>query len=223
MGSGDCWAPDRTELFRALMSLDQIDHGHIRLHKAGGAVVEMNPKNARNVMGMLTEDRRTDGLLLPMSIRLNMSLANLRNLLSRFGPFIARATEERITKEYVKKLNIKSTSIEQTVGTLSGGNQQKVVVGRWLQTKPLIFLLDEPTRGLDVEAKAELHAIVGDLADSGAAVVIVSSDLDEIMSLSDRFLVMVRGRIVKEFPATVTKHQLLATASGISEPSDGAT
>ena len=151
-------------------------------------------------MGLWRRTSRTDGLLLPMSIRLNMSLANLRNLLSRLRPFIARASEERITREYVTKLNIKSTSIEQKVGTLSGGNQQKVVVGRWLQTKPLIFLLDEPTRGLDVEAKAELHSIVGDLADSGAAVLIVSSDLDEIISLSDRFLVMVRGRIVEEFP-----------------------
>lgn len=214
LGSG------RTELFRALMGLDQINHGHIKLHRAG-SVVELNPKNARKVMGLLTEDRRTDGLLLPMSIRINMSLANLRNLLSRIWPFIARSAEERVTKEYVTKLNIKSTSIEQRVGTLSGGNQQKVVVGRWLQTKPLIFLLDEPTRGLDVEAKAELHAIVGDLADSGAAVLIVSSDLDEIMSLSDRFLVMARGRMVKAFPGTATKHELLATASGISVPSEG--
>ncbi len=209
LGSG------RTELFRALMGLDQINAGRIKLHR-DGSVVELKPKNAHKVMGLLTEDRRTDGLLLPMSIRLNMSLANLRNLLSRLRPFIARASEERITREYVTKLNIKSTSIEQKVGTLSGGNQQKVVVGRWLQTKPLIFLLDEPTRGLDVEAKAELHSIVGDLADSGAAVLIVSSDLDEIISLSDRFLVMVRGRIVEEFPGAVTKHRLLATASGIS-------
>jgi ribose transport system ATP-binding protein len=216
LGSG------RTELFRALMGLDQINAGRILLHRDGGSV-ELKPKKARKVMGLLTEDRRTDGLLLPMSIRLNMSLANLRKLLSRFWPFIAKASEERITREYVTTLNIKSTSIEQKVGTLSGGNQQKVVVGRWLQTKPLIFLLDEPTRGLDVEAKAELHSIIGDLADGGTAVLIVSSDLDEIMSLSDRFLVMVRGRIVGEFPRTVTKHQLLATASGISVHAEGAT
>jgi len=214
LGSG------RTELFRALMGLDPINRGRIRLHK-GGNIVEMNPTNARKVMGLLTEDRRTDGLLLPMPIRNNMSLANLRNLLSRLWPFVARAREEQVTREYVKKLNIKSTSIEQRVATLSGGNQQKVVVGRWLQTKPLIFLLDEPTRGLDVEAKAELHAIVGDLADSGAAVLIVSSDLDEIISLCDRFLVMVRGRIVKEFPGDATKHELLATASGIAVAAEG--
>jgi ribose transport system ATP-binding protein len=216
LGSG------RTELFRALMGLDQVNSGTIRLQRDDGSV-ELKPKNARKMMGLLTEDRRTDGLLLPMSIRVNMSLANLRNLLSRFWPFVARANEEQMAREFVTKLNIKSTSIEQKVGTLSGGNQQKVVVGRWLQTKPLIFLLDEPTRGLDVEAKAELHSIVGDLADIGAAVLIVSSDLDEIMSLSDRFLVMVRGRIVGEFPGTVTKHQLLATASGISVQPEGAT
>lgn len=214
LGSG------RTELFRALMGLDPINSGRVRLHR-GGSIVEMNPKNARKVMGLLTEDRRTDGLLLPMSIRHNMSLANLRNLLSRLRPFVARKREEQITREYVKKLNIRSTSIEQRVATLSGGNQQKVVVGRWLQTKPLIFLLDEPTRGLDVEAKAELHAIVGDLADSGAAVLVVSSDMDEIISLSDRFLVMVRGRIVRELPGEVTKRDLLATASGITVAAEG--
>jgi len=210
LGSG------RTELFRALMGLDPIQGGRIRLHRPGSKVVELSPQSARRVMGMLTEDRRTDGLLLPLSIRVNMSLANLRNLLSRGWPFVSRAREESVTRAYVAKLNIKSTSIEQKVATLSGGNQQKVVVGRWLQTKPLIFLLDEPTRGLDVEAKAELHAIVADMADAGAAVVIVSSDLDEIMSLSDRYLVMVRGRIVKEYSAAATKHQLLATGSGIS-------
>jgi ABC-type sugar transport system ATPase subunit len=156
-----------------------------------------------------------------MPIRNNMSLANLRNLLSRLRPFVARKREEKVTREYVTKLNIRSTSIEQRVATLSGGNQQKVVVGRWLQTKPHIFLLDEPTRGLDVEAKAELHAIIGDLADSGAAVLVVSSDLDEIMSLADRFLVMVRGRIVKELSGDASKRELLATASGIGIKAEG--
>lgn len=214
LGSG------RTELFRALMGLDQTYAGHVRVHQ-DGSTVNMNSRNAWKMMGYLTEDRRTDGLLLPMSIRLNMSLANLRDLLSRFWPFVSRSKEERITVDYVAKLNIKSTSVEQVVRTLSGGNQQKVVVGRWLQTKPSIFLLDEPTRGLDVEAKGELHEIVGDLADSGAAVMVVSSDLDEIMSLCDRFLVMVRGRIVNAFPREVTKNELLAAASGISLPAEG--
>lgn len=167
-------------------------------------------------MGLITEDRRTDGLLLPMSIRHNLSLANLRSFISRLWPFIARGREEAAARDYVRKLNIKSTSIEQRVATLSGGNQQKVVVGRWLQTSPLLFLMDEPTRGLDVEAKAELHSLISELADSGAAVMFVSSDLDEIMSLSDRFLVMVRGRLVRELPRDSTKHELLATASGIS-------
>ncbi|MGA2763064.1 MAG: sugar ABC transporter ATP-binding protein [Spirochaetia bacterium] len=214
LGSG------RTELFRALVGLDPVTGGRIHLHQ-GGKIIEMNPVNARKMVGLLTEDRRTDGLLLPMPIRNNMSLANLRNLLSRLRPFVARKREEKVTREYVTKLNIRSTSIEQRVATLSGGNQQKVVVGRWLQTKPHIFLLDEPTRGLDVEAKAELHAIIGDLADSGAAVLVVSSDLDEIMSLADRFLVMVRGRIVKELSGDASKRELLATASGIGIKAEG--
>ncbi|MGO9308040.1 MAG: sugar ABC transporter ATP-binding protein, partial [Spirochaetia bacterium] len=213
LGSG------RTELFRALRGLDPISRGKIRLHGEGGSVT-ITPRNAKWSMGLVTEDRRVDGLFLPMAIRANMSLANLRKLLSRFRPFIARAREQELTKEYVKKLNIKSTSIEQRVETLSGGNQQKVVIGRWLETAPQIFLLDEPTRGLDVEAKAELHSLIGDLADSGAAVLLVSSDLDEIMSLSDRFLVMVRGRMVRELSGNATKHDLLAIASGMDSAAE---
>jgi ABC-type sugar transport system ATPase subunit len=209
LGSG------RTELLRALMGLDQITGGRVLIDLGRGAHI-MKPRSRKNPVGLITEDRRTDGLLLPMSIRHNLSLANLRGFISRLRPFIARGREEMAAKEYVQKLNIKSTSIEQRVATLSGGNQQKVVVGRWLQTSPLLFLMDEPTRGLDVEAKAELHSIISDLADSGTAVMFVTSDLDEIMSLSDRFLVMVRGRLVKELPRDATKHELLATASGIS-------
>jgi ABC-type sugar transport system ATPase subunit len=214
LGSG------RTELFRAMMGLDQITGGRILLDMGRGAR-PIRPRSGKNPMGLVTEDRRTDGLLLPMSIRNNLSLANLRNFISRLWPFIARTREEAAADEYVRKLNIKSTSIEQRVATLSGGNQQKVVVGRWLQTSPLVFLMDEPTRGLDVEAKAELHSIISGLADSGAAVMFVSSDLDEIVSLSDRFLVMVRGRLVKALPRETTKHELLATASGISGTTGG--
>ncbi len=215
LGSG------RTELFRAMMGLDQITGGRILVDMGRGAR-PIRPRSGKNPMGLVTEDRRTDGLLLPLSIRNNLSLANLRNFISRLWPFIARTREEAAANEYVRKLNIKSTSIEQRVATLSGGNQQKVVVGRWLQTNPLVFLMDEPTRGLDVEAKAELHSIISGLADSGAAVLFVSSDLDEIMSLSDRFLVMVRGRLVKELPRETTKHELLATASGITATTGGA-
>ena len=209
LGSG------RTELFRAMTGLDAITGGKI-LIDMGHGLHPIKPRSAKLPVGLVTEDRRTDGLLLPMSIRNNLSLANLRNFISRLPPFIARKREEAAAREYVQKMNIKSTSIEQRVETLSGGNQQKVVVGRWLQTTPLLFLMDEPTRGLDVEAKAELHAIISELADNGAAVLFVSSDLDEIMSLSDQFLVMVRGRLVKELPRETTKHELLATASGIT-------
>ncbi len=209
LGSG------RTELLRALMGLDPITRGRILLDLGSGEH-SLEPGSSKNPMGLVTEDRRTDGLLLPLSIRHNLSLANLRSFISKLWPFLTRKREETAAQEYVKKLNIKSTSIEQRVATLSGGNQQKVVVGRWLQTNPLVYLMDEPTRGLDVEAKAELHSIISDLADNGAAVLLVSSDLDEIMSLSDRFLVMVRGRLVKELPGNATKHELLATASGLN-------
>jgi ribose transport system ATP-binding protein len=214
LGSG------RTELFRALVGLDPPDGGRVHIHNPDG-VLPVTRKNAKRFFGYITEDRRADGLLLPMAIRVNISLASLRNLLSRVWPFVSLRKEQNASREYVKRLNLKSTSIEQRVATLSGGNQQKVVVARWLLTTPRVFLLDEPTRGLDVEAKAELHAIISDLAASGAAVLVVSSDLDEIMSLSDRFLVMVRGHIVEELPGSTSKHELLATASGVTRTIEG--
>jgi len=106
------------------------------------------------------------------------------------------------------------SSLEQPVETLSGGNQQKVVVGRWLQRNPVIYIMDEPTRGLDVGAKAEIRTVILELADAGAAVILVSSDIDQIMSMSDRYLVMNRGRITQELPASASKDELIAAAAG---------
>jgi ABC-type sugar transport system ATPase subunit len=211
LGSG------RTELVRTLVGLDALDSGslHLRLEDTLRTV---SPHEAKRWIGMLTENRREEGLLLPVPVRNNMSLANLPNLIGRLWPFIDTNRETRISSEYVERLKIKIASLGQPVGTLSGGNQQKVIVGRWLQKAPLIYLMDEPTRGLDVGAKAEIRTIIGELADQGAALLVISSDIDEIMSLSDRYLVLNRGRIVADLPGDTTKNVLMAAAAGANTP-----
>ena len=150
MGSG------RTELARCLTGLDPISGGAIKV-RTNGAVEAIAPEEARRWMGLITESRREDGLLLPMSVRENLSLANLRALLARLWPFVDSGHERSLAQQFVDGLHIKTPSLEQPVELLSGGNQQKVVLGRWLQRNPAIYIMDEPTRGLDVGAKAEIH------------------------------------------------------------------
>jgi ABC-type sugar transport system ATPase subunit len=150
-----------------------------------------------------------------MSVKQNLSLANLRALADRLYPFINFKLETVKAREYVDRLGIKVANLEQRVATLSGGNQQKVVVGRWLQRNPIIFFMDEPTRGLDVGAKADIRTIIGELAAEGAALLVISSDIDEIMSMGDRFLVMYRGRLVKELGDGATKEELMTAAAGV--------
>lgn len=207
LGSG------RTELARAIVGLDPIDQGRIEV-LINGSLTPVHPRSMKNWVGMISENRRDEGLLLPMSVKTNMSLANLPALLSRIWPFIDSLRETSLTREYVDRLSIKVASLDQPVETLSGGNQQKVILARWLQRRPQIYILDEPTRGLDVGAKAETRRIVAELADQGAAVLLISSDIDELMELADRYLVMRRGRIVAQYPASASKADLMAAAAG---------
>jgi ribose transport system ATP-binding protein len=146
---------------------------------------------------------------------MNMSLANLHALMSRIWPLVDNKREIEQTQTYIERLKIVIANLEQPVETLSGGNQQKVVVGRWLQRNPLIYIMDEPTRGLDVGAKAEIRNVILELADAGAAIILISSDIDQIMSMSDRYLVMNRGRITQELPYTASKDELIAAAAGV--------
>lgn len=207
MGSG------RTELARAIVGLDPIDGGEFELRKNGN-LERIRPQDAKNWIGMITENRREEGLLLPMSVKINLSLANLRSLMSRVWPLIDSKRESEEAQNYVNRLSIVIADMEQPVETLSGGNQQKVVVGRWLQRNPIIYIMDEPTRGLDVGAKVEIRNVILELADAGAAVILISSDIDQIMRMSDRYLVMNRGTITHEFPGDVTKNDLIAASAG---------
>ena len=207
LGSG------RTELIRALVGLDPIDGGVIEL-RLDGELRRVRPSVAGRHIGMITENRREEGLLLPMSVSANISLASLPKLVGRLWPFLNHQHEMDQSQQLVMRLSVKTSGLTQTVGTLSGGNQQKVIVSRWLAKNPPIYLMDEPTRGLDVGAKAEIRAIIRDLAKQGAALLVISSEIDEIMSVSDRYLVLNRGRIVAELPADASKNELMATAAG---------
>jgi ABC-type sugar transport system ATPase subunit len=209
LGSG------RSELARALAGLDPVDGGTMEVRVRGG-FRKIRSSGAKKWIGMITENRREDGLLSQSSIRKNISLASLPSLMSAFWPFIDERREKAETRRLVEKLEIKSAGMEQTVATLSGGNQQKVILSRWLQKNPPILIMDEPTRGLDVGAKLEIQSRISSLAQEGSAILVISSEIEEIMSISDRYIVIYRGRIVAELGPETTKEKLLSAAVGAS-------
>jgi ABC-type sugar transport system ATPase subunit len=201
----------RTELVRALFGADPIDAGEILID--GKPVKIHNPRDAiRLGLGFVTEDRKLQGLVLGMSVRENATLANLRKL-SRFG-WIDFARERQVASEYVHELDIRTSGVEQEVMNLSGGNQQKVVLAKWLAIHPRILILDEPTRGIDVGAKAEVHALMSRLAAAGVSILMISSELPEILGMSDRILVVRQGRINAEFTRQeANQEKILAAAA----------
>ncbi|MDP8924159.1 MAG: sugar ABC transporter ATP-binding protein [Chloroflexota bacterium] len=206
LGSG------RTELVRALVGLDPLDAGEVQLRR-NGLLARVTPGAVHRAAGFVTEDRRGEGLLLPLSVTQNLSLVRLRRLLTRFG-LVDRGREQRLAEEMTRRLRVTLASVSQPVATLSGGNQQKIVLGRWLATHPRLFFLDEPTRGLDVGAKTEILKLTVELARSGASVLLISSEPEELMRVCDRYLVMRRGEIVGELPGQAGRAQLLAAVSG---------
>lgn len=186
----------RTELARAIFGADERNSGTIEV---GGAAVEIrSPADAiRHGIGLVPEDRKQQGLFLVMAVRENLSMAAL-GALTGPGGFIRRGQERAMVAEYHQKLNIRMASPEQRIVNLSGGNQQKVIIARWLALKPRVLIVDEPTRGIDVGAKAEVHALLHQLAEQGIAVVMISSELPEILGMSDRILTMREGRMTGE-------------------------
>jgi ABC-type sugar transport system ATPase subunit len=205
LGSG------RTEIMRALVGLDPMDAGEIGLRRRGSLAPAL-PADVHEAAGFITEDRRGEGLFLPVSVARNISFGNLAAVLGRFG-LISRRRERSLATTLVERLNIKLASVDQPVRTLSGGNQQKVVFSRWLAAAPSLFFLDEPTRGLDVRAKGEILTLIVELAAEGAAVLVALSELEELMRICDRYLVVQRGRITGEFGADASKDALLAAVS----------
>jgi ABC-type sugar transport system ATPase subunit len=206
MGSG------RTEVVNCVFGLDSADGGEILVD--GKPVHIRNPKDAmRHGIGLVSEDRKTLGLVLGLSVRENISLPNLGRC-SRYG--IVNGREEKsLVSRYVSSLRIKVHADSQSVMSLSGGNQQKVVLGKVLLHDPKVLILDEPTRGIDVGAKAEIHELIFQLAKEGNAVIIVSSELPEVMKLSTRILVMRNGRITGEVLGEgATEERIMSYAFG---------
>jgi ABC-type sugar transport system ATPase subunit len=191
MGAG------RSELARLIFGLDRPDRGEVRL---GEAALRGSP--ARRIargMALVTEDRRLDGLCLPASIAHNVTLADLRRYASRIG-VIARGREREAVERTATSVRLTGArDLTQPVGRLSGGNQQKVVLGKWLLTRPRVLILDEPTRGIDMAARADAYELLAALADAGTALLVISSDLDELVGLCDRLLVLRRGEIAGAF------------------------
>ena len=164
----------------------------------------------RHGIAYVPEDRGTQGMIRPMTLRQNVSLAVLRRIARR--GFIDRAEEEVLASDAIARFGIRARGPEQIVGKLSGGNQQKVVLGKWLATRPRLLIMDEPTRGIDVGAKAEIHRLMSELAAQGLAVLMISSELPEVLGMSDRILVMREGRIVAEFARGEADQETIAHA-----------
>ncbi|OLF14534.1 hypothetical protein BLA60_02905 [Actinophytocola xinjiangensis] len=205
MGAG------RTELARALFGLDRTKAGQIRLD---GRVVPRgsSPRAAERGMGYVPEDRKSDGLVLVSTIRDNMTLAVLRRL-SRGGT-VNRSKERGVVRDAIARLRVKAHSAEVKVATLSGGNQQKVTLARWLIKEDLkVLILDEPTRGIDVNSKSEIYKLIAGIAERGVAVLVMSSEMPELLSLCDRIHVMRDGRLVKEFDHADANQEDLMTAA----------
>ena len=177
------------------------------------ASISSPAESIRNGIGFVTEDRKRFGLLLEQTIQDNSTLAGLKRISGSF--LINRSREKEATKQVMKSLHVKANSPMTVAGTLSGGNQQKVVLGKWLLTNPKVLFLDEPTRGIDVGAKQEIYAEINKLAKEGLAIVMVSSELPEVMGLSDRILVLHEGKLTGEFTRTeATAEKVMARATG---------
>ncbi len=182
----------RTDVGLALFGIEPATSGTIRL--GGEAITVRSPREGMTLgIAYVSEDRRQLGLVLPMSIFANITLPVLRRYLNRFG-LVRTGLERRTAEAFRKRLAIRAPSVDLPVAKLSGGNQQKVMLSKWLNTHPSILILDEPTRGVDVGSKAEVHAIIGELAAEGIGVIVISSDLPEVLAICDRVLVMREGR-----------------------------
>ena len=185
----------RTEIMRGLFGVDYINSCDVYIR--GEKVRITSPASAkRHGIAFLTEDRKVEGLTLDFTIKSNMSMANLPKL--KKGLLTSGKIENQIADEYIQKINVKTPSRDQKVGNLSGGNQQKVVIGKWLNADPDILIMDEPTRGIDVGAKREIYEIINDLVGQGKSVILISSELPEVLGMSDRVLVVKDDTIAAE-------------------------
>jgi ABC-type sugar transport system ATPase subunit len=209
----------RTELARAIFGADHFDQGEVLIDGRPAGIT--SPREAiRAGIGLVPEDRKLQALVLQLAVRENISLGNLGRL-SRFG-FVRRPAERRLAGGFVQQMQIRTPSLDQKVVNLSGGNQQKVVIAKWLALEPKVLIMDEPTRGIDIGAKAEVHQLMNELAQRGVAILMISSELPEVLGMSDRVLVMRRGTIAGELSrADATQERVMALATGIGSNGNG--
>lgn len=204
----------RTETMLAMYGAEKVSSGTILIE--GKEYKPKSPLNAgRYGIAFIPEDRRNEGIVAPMSIRENISLSATK-LWTKLG-IIQKKTEKQGTKDIIKALDIICTGTDQTVGELSGGNQQKVVIGRWLVGKYKIFVFDQPTTGVDVGAKTEIYKQMIALAKEGCGIIFISSENEELLGICDRIAVMNKGKIVKEFEAAEATEQDLLYWSTVGE------
>jgi inositol transport system ATP-binding protein len=198
----------RTETARAIFGADKFDHGVIRVD--GDPVTFNSPQDAmRRGIGLVPEDRKKQALFLRLAIRTNITIA-AHDQISR-GWFIDEGRESALVDEFRRLLSIRMANADQQAGLLSGGNQQKIVLARWLALRPKILIVDEPTRGIDVGSKVEVHNLLIDMAKSGIAVIVISSELPEILAISDRIVTMREGRVTGEIARTAATQEILMT------------
>jgi ABC-type sugar transport system ATPase subunit len=205
----------RTDLARAIFGVDPYDSGRIYLF--GKATKDLSvPDMVDQGISLIPEDRKNQGLALILPVAENIVVSSLDRLFQRL--FVSKNKENAIAMNYVEKLRIATPSTSRLAQYLSGGNQQKVVLAKWLCTKAKIFIFDEPTRGVDVGAKAEIHGFMNGLVEEGAAILMISSELPEVIGMSDRIYVMREGRIAAEIPHTeATQEQIIEFAMGADE------
>lgn len=204
----------RTELVEAIYGTQPATSGEINLQ--GNNLAHSIPhQSVTHGLSLLTEDRKRTGLCLNLSLATNLTLANVKALLK--SGVLQTKTEIATATNYIDKLHIRPPSPTKTVGRMSGGNQQKVLLGRWLFAETQVFLLDEPTRGVDVAARSEIYREINELAEAGAAIVMVSSDLPELLGMADRILVLRRGRLVAELNAKQTTQEEILKHAAVED------
>ena len=197
----------RTEMARAVFGADAFDSGRVIIN--GREVHIRSPQDAIcNGIGLVPEDRKQQALFLALAVRINLSMASHRQIL-RWGVFIDETAERAMVEEYRQKLNIRMASPEQLIASLSGGNQQKVTLARWLALRPKVLIVDEPTRGIDIGAKVEVHNLLFEMAETGIAVVAISSELPEVLAISDRIITMREGRVTGEIKREDATEEIL--------------
>jgi len=207
----------RTEVARAIFGIDRWDAGSVEV--AGRRLRPGSPTTAMAAgVALVPEDRRQQGLLMDFSIERNIALASLDEI--RRGGLIPRGAERRFARDWAVKLQLKYGKLANPVWTLSGGNQQKAVLAKWLARRPTVLIVDEPTRGIDVGTKAEVHRLLSELAAQGVAVLMISSELPEVMGMADRIVVLFEGRVMREFArADATEDAIMHAATGLVEES----